>query len=192
MGLTMDVVQLDQKAVNRFWSKVNTRANGCWEWRAACTPNGYGQFWLGKKQYGAHRIAWLIARGTILPGLMVCHICDNPRCVRPEHLFLGTAKDNVADMWKKGHGAAGERNGTHTHPERVERGNKHSSRRRRECRPRGERHYRAKLTQADVVEIRSLSRDYSSAELGQRFGVHKSTIKDILHYRTWVDYPARS
>lgn len=99
----------------RFLEKIEFDAlTGCWLWTGARHPQGYG--FIKRKdgtQLRAHRVAYELAYGPIPPGLQVCHRCDNPRCIRPGHLFLGTARDNAADMVAKGRAArnAGERNG---------------------------------------------------------------------------------
>ena|SRR6478609_4188748 len=87
----------------RFWAKVE-KTDACWLWTASLTKGGYGQFWftLPRKRIDAHRAAWIITNGPIPDGLYVCHHCDTPRCVRPDHLFLGTPHDNTQDVIRKG------------------------------------------------------------------------------------------
>lgn len=130
----------------RFWSKVR-RSEGCWEWTAARNPmSGYGVFRIGRKSAGtgrtetAHRMAWLLTNWIIPNGKHVLHRCDNRRCVRPDHLFLGTHVENVADMIAKGRHQNGY---TLNPPERCKRGHEftqsntalddHGNRRCRQC-----------------------------------------------------------
>lgn len=98
----------------RFEEKYVVDPNGCFIWIAATRTSGngftYGQFSLDHYPEKAHRAAWMLYRGPIPDGLFVCHRCDNPLCVNPEHLFLGTALDNMRDMYSKGRdGCVGER-----------------------------------------------------------------------------------
>lgn len=89
-------------AEERFWAKVRRSPVGCWEWQASKDEWGYGIFCLGDRMHHASRCAWLFVFSEIPDGLIICHTCDNPGCVRPSHLFLGTDKDNHADMVRKG------------------------------------------------------------------------------------------
>lgn len=86
---------------NRFLSKVKVVESGCREWQSTLHRDGYGKFWFEGKQVPAHRMAYQLFRGEIPEGMLVCHTCDNKKCVNPEHLFLGTHSDNVRDMVKK-------------------------------------------------------------------------------------------
>jgi len=100
---------------DRFWSKVQKTEN-CWLWMGARTKLGYGQ--RGGRKTGrryTHRLSWEMRFGPIPEGLCVLHHCDNPPCVNPDHLFLGTKKDNTQDMIAKGRGR-GPRFSGETHP----------------------------------------------------------------------------
>lgn len=96
-------IVLSERDVARFGAKVQ-RAEGCWEWtgKRIKGPQPQGHFYAGAKMLLASRVAWTIAKGPIPDGLWVLHRCDNPTCVRPDHLFLGTRSDNTLDMYGKG------------------------------------------------------------------------------------------
>jgi hypothetical protein len=148
----------------RFWTKV-VRRPGCWIWLGARNNQGYGNFGsqrLRPRHRKAHRISWELAHGAIPPGLCVLHHCDNPPCVNPDHLFLGTKQDNVDDMMRKGR---------HVPPPGL----------------RGEQLPHTKLTWAQVAEIRRLAaeRPRSGSMLARRFGVHPRTVNDLLHGKNW-------
>ncbi len=87
----------------RFWAKVR-KSDGCWEWTGAANRQGYGRIALGRASgpRRAHRIAWELTHGPVPDGLWVLHHCDNPPCVRPDHLWLGTRADNARDCRLKG------------------------------------------------------------------------------------------
>lgn len=138
-------------------------SHGCWEWQRYIRPHGYGQLGIPgtRRTIDAHRASWIIHRGPIPPGVFVCHRCDNRRCVRPDHLFLGTHADNMRDMWSKGRGAR-------THG--VASGN-------------------GRLTSAQVAEIRrrhvpgvhpARRSGSSSTELAREFGVTRQYIGQLV------------
>ena len=96
----------------RFWSKVSVgRRCDCWIWMGAKHPTGYGNFGIGGNTHKAHRVAWELAVGSAPAGMCVLHLCDNPSCVNPAHLFLGTHADNMRDMAAKGRASRGKDHG---------------------------------------------------------------------------------
>lgn len=145
----------------RFWANVCRTGDlfSCWEWSGARLDNGYGKMTpTGKAgSIGAHRVSWEIHFGPIPEGLFVCHHCDNRRCVRPDHLFLGTPADNQADAAEKGR------------------------------RPLGEGHANSKLNDEAVRAIRTLhaAGGITGKQLAQQFGVTPQTICDVLKRKIW-------
>ena len=152
----------------RFWSKVH-KTDGCWLWTGGTHPFGYGQLNNWKCRYPggpillAHRLSYEWAYGPIPDGVCVLHHCDNPACVRPDHLFLGTKQDNSQDM---------------AHKNRVRGGG-----------PYGENNHKARLTDDQVREIRALyqkgSREFGSTALARRYGVSQGAIWQILVGNNW-------
>jgi len=100
--------------------------NDCWIWAMGHFPKGYGRLWVGKKAFYAHRVSFEIHKRPLLPGEIVCHRCDNPPCINPEHLVAGSHSDNFRDMLRKGRGnkATGDRHWVRKHPQLVGRGPK--------------------------------------------------------------------
>lgn len=167
----------------RFWPKV-ARGDGCWLWTAAIHRNGYGKFNIGGKILLAHRVAWSLAVGTVAEGSYICHHCDNPGCVRPDHLFIGTPVDNRQDSIKKGRDRIGnlkKDESEYYRPKLV------PSTRNTENLLRGSECTWAKLTEEKVREIR---RRYISSRISQRrladeYKVSVMTINDVVHRRKW-------
>ena len=140
----------------RLWNHVD-RSGSCWEWNGHRDQLGYGRIWSNGKLERAHRVAWRLSAGPIPAGLWVLHHCDNPSCVRPDHLFLGNHMDNVRDRMAK----------------------------RRPTTPRGSRNPRSKLTESDVRQIRRLASSCSRPELAERFGVTPQAINQIVKRTCW-------
>jgi hypothetical protein len=156
----------------RFWKYVDktTHPSGCWLWTGALTSTGYGQIGMGSKTDGtrrphkAHRVAWELSRGKIPQGMSVLHHCDNPPCVNPDHLFIGTQKDNAQDMGRKGRAAV------QRHPEII----------------RGERNANAVLTTADVLEIRRLKAEgMGPTAIARQLGTSYSAVQGVFYGYTW-------
>lgn len=183
----------------RFEEKFTKPADGCWLWTGAPLSSGYGRIRVGGKTLRAHRVSYALYVGEIPDGLCVLHACDVRLCVRPDHLWIGTRADNVADMINKGRGATGDKSGAHTHPERLARGDRHGSRTHPEQLARGDRHGsrthpervmrgeqngRAKLGEADVLAIRA-SVGLAQKHLALQFGVRQTLISAILLRQIW-------
>jgi hypothetical protein len=132
----------------------------CWMWRGSTMTGGYGKTHFNGKRLGAHRRAYMLTYGDIPEGMHVCHRCDEPGCVRPEHLFLGTPTDNARDMVAK----------NRANP------------------PRGSRSGKTHFTEDDVREIRRryAAGDISQAHLARAFGVAPTTIRQIVTRRRWA------
>ena len=150
---------MEQKYIDRFWAKVR-KTDWCWIWTEGRDGKGYGRMWADGKTMRTHRLSWMINRGDIPIGKHVLHNCkplaDNPACVNPAHLWLGTNADNVRDKVEKGRTA-------HT---------------------RGEKCGRHKVTEIQVREIGS-RRGENQRLLGLEYSLDKSTISKIMLGKTW-------
>lgn len=171
-GLARDAGGPDHDPLaEKFWANV-ARGDGCWLWAGPFDRKGYGR-WSHPGLRGpvrAARFAYTVAVGPIPEGMYICHRCDNPPCVRPDHLFAGTAADNAADMTRKGRNAKGLANGAHTKPERRRIGEAHGS---------------AKLTEDQVAAIRSLSGSMPQRDIASMFGVGQATVWRVLSGTGW-------
>lgn len=150
----------------RFWANVK-RGPHCWEWGGRdVNQYGHGRIRIGPKsagRIGTHRLSFQLFYGPIPKGLQVLHSCDNPRCVNPKHLYVGTPADNMRD--------------------KVERGRI----------PRGEEAGTAKLTESQVLEIRNNFIPWKCSAMGfaRKFGVSRSTIWAVLMDLSWKHLPSR-
>lgn len=157
----MSYYTLRPKQIQRFWSRVDKSAgdDSCWLWIYYRDRNGYGMANFNRVNYISHRLAWQLTYGDIPDGLLVCHRCDNPPCCNPKHLFLGTQKDNMQDMSKKGRNAD----------------------------KRGEKSPVAKLTQKQVDEIRErfATGGVTKAQLSREYSVGQTTIHYVITFKRW-------
>lgn len=174
-----------------FFSKVATGTEDeCWLWKNKPSGTGYGRLNIRGVNLLAHRVSYVIATGTDPGDQLVCHNCpggDNPLCVNPRHLWLGTNDQNIADRDAKGRAARGERSGHRTVPGCGPRGDRNGSRLHPQTRPRGERHGRSKLTVADVIEIRYVEAPSGIAKIiiAERHGVSDAVIGNIIRRKIW-------
>jgi len=143
----------------RFWPRV-IKTDTCWIWNGAKTPFGYGRLGVGEGWVMAHRFSWELANGPIPEGLFILHHCDNPPCVRPDHLFVGTLRDNTRDMTSKG----------------------------RNRPPRGVLSGRTHLTETDVRRMREMyaSGTYKQQQLADAFGIAENTVSLIVNRKRWA------
>ncbi len=156
----------------RFWSNVRT-VGTCWEWQGELGPYlPYGRFSFSKKKYSSHRVSWEMLNGSIPSGMLVCHKCDNPKCVRPDHLFLGTHSDNSRDMTSKGRAWAQQpQHRAKLFGRRV---------------ARGEQCGQSVLTDSAVMEIRKrLSAGERQAPLAREFGISTGLIHLVAKGVIW-------
>lgn len=152
-------VATEQSSPERFWAKKTLAPSGCWEYTGTITCHGYGHVRLSGRLVRAHRYAWTLRNGAIPAGLVVCHSCDNRRCINPEHLFLGTQQENNDDKVRKG---------------RV---------------PRGVTHGNAKFLVQQVLAIRAAWASEPTpsrrAELAKQHGVSEETIRKVVKFITY-------
>lgn len=183
-----NALPLTPETAERVRDLFPSRGEGCWEWTGGRNPSGYGRVQLGSNWYLAHRVAWVLANGSIPEGMFICHHCDNPPCVRPDHLFVGTAKDNSHDMAAKGRGCSGEKAIYRRYPHLVPRGDNHPQRRRPEIVLRGEQRPWAKYTREKVLEVRRLFHEdkVSRKDIAARLGIPYNTVVGMILGRRWA------
>jgi hypothetical protein len=150
---------------DRLWEKVD-KSGDCWIWTGARSQDGYGCIAVSDHRGDhrpAHRVVFEMTYGPVPDGMEVCHRCDNPPCVRPEHLFVGTHQDNMADCSAKGR-------------------NRGST-----SQPHGEKNHNAKLTEQQVVEIRDryTRGGISQRALAMEYGISQGQASDVINHKRW-------
>lgn len=154
-------------------SSIPVPESGCWLWLKGTFRFGYGNARVNGKTIGAHRASWIAYRGPIPDGLCVCHKCDTPQCINPDHLYLGTKLDNARDMHRRGRNSWTR----HPHLQRAVRAGQL-----------GEKHSRNKLTDSQVLDARRMRSEAAMTyeDIARYFGVWNSTIRRICIGLHWT------
>jgi hypothetical protein len=156
---TPPILPLSDLSARLFWAKVR-KTDGCWEWQGARKSDGYGQVPRSGRLRAAHRLSWELTHGPLGADECVLHHCDNPPCVRPDHLFIGDRRMNNADKLAKGRAGKSDQRGVHNPA--------------------------ARLTDDDVREVRRLGAvGLTHEDIAARKGVSRSLVTMILHGRRW-------
>lgn len=156
----------DAKLTARFWLSVTKKqSDECWEWTGRRNADGYGVITVRShpvfrcREQLAHRVSWYLGAGSLPDGAQVLHRCDNPPCINPSHLWLGTPRDNMRDCAAKGRTGGGG--------------------------PRGESSPHAKLTEEQVRRIRELAGIVAQRKIAKLFGVCQTTVGKIIRSENW-------
>ncbi|HEY5420151.1 MAG TPA: helix-turn-helix domain-containing protein [Marmoricola sp.] len=166
--------ELTTRQTRLFWAKVAPPdAGGCRDWLGSRNRTGYGQAWIRRRAYLAHRLAFLLAGGVLGDETpLVCHRCNRSICCEPGHLYADDHAGNMRYKREQARGAVGDRNGTRLHPERV---------------ARGERQGLSRLTAEQVQAIRGVrARGATFTSIAQRLGVARSTVARAIKGETWA------
>lgn len=150
------------RTFDEFRARLRETPSGCWEWTRTLNNQGYGVTWLNGRRTSAHRAAWVLAHGPIPAGRWVLHSCDNPPCCNPDHLWLGTPRDNQRDCISKGRKAFAV----------------------------GSAASMAKLTEGQIPEVRArCASGETQTAVARDLGVTRGTIYKILHRECWGQVP---
>lgn len=163
MSGQLDEILSSEKDVQRFWSKIDRRGpDECWEWKQV-RKEGYGAFCYGDKRIKAHRLSFMMHHRPLYEGEYVCHTCDNPPCVNPNHLWAGTHAQNMADMAAKGRSNSSQKTGE---------GNSNST-----------------LTIPEVMAIRVLWRNHlPQSQIATFLGCSKATVSLVCNEGRWASH----
>lgn len=153
------IKKTDGELLDRLMGRTVETKTGCMEFTGHRDPLGYGKITMRGKGMLAHRAAYVLSKGPIPDGMLVCHKCDNPPCINPDHLFIGTDYENTMDAVKKGRKFIPD--------------------------SRGSSHGGSKITESDVKEIRRMSGEISQKKIGEIFDLNQATVSNIITKRTW-------
>ena len=144
---------------DRFFKKVDIPHGGfgCWTWTGSKIRHGYGHFRVNGRLALAHRFMFELVNGVIGYGKHVCHVCDNPSCINPAHLFEGTPSENARDAFEKGRRSSWK----------------------------GSEHPNAKLTEGDVLEIRKLLKTFRPSVIAEKYGITRTLVYQIRARKAW-------
>lgn len=175
-------MELSKDPMQRIKNRVRIDKNGCWNWLGGKDKDGYGKTTFKFKTYRPHRLAYAATYGPIPEGQLVLHKCDNPACCNPDHLFLGSQKDNIQDAIRKGR----FKFNCNTNFDHL-RGQNHYLNKHPEKRKLGEDCLWSKLKEEQVIEIRRLHKEQkiSAYRLAKMFGVSKFCTLQIIRRKTW-------
>lgn len=157
----MNAEAREARARRRFWRRVEPRPDGCWIWTGGKDADGYGAFYYNGRNQRAHRVSFQWHHGRPVESEILRHSCDFPACVRPDHLLEGSQQQNIDDAYARGRkNDAGSANGF------------------------------AKLTEAQVVEIRSLygrrgRGGFTQTQIAANYGIHQTHVSDIINRVVW-------
>ena len=153
---TRDLDSQKRDIIHRILENISINENGCWEWNKSKSKSGYAKIWYRGSTMRGNRVSYLAFIGDIPEGILVCHHCDNRSCINPDHLFLGTHKDNCHDSIQKCR---------HAH---------------------GEKSSKSKLKSEHITEIRKLySSGISQEKISKKYNVNQSCISSIILKKTW-------
>lgn len=175
--------------LDRFMAKVSPEPmSGCWLWAGAAKPAGYGTFFMNGAYLNAHRASWMLHKGQIADGFLVCHHCDSPACVNPSHLFLGTQEENMRDMDVKGRRVTACQIGS-SNPMFAKRHSDESkalmSAKRKGVFV-GEKHPKAQVNEIDVIRIRALrATGLLIKQIASETGISRHIVSNIVYKKSW-------